>query len=151
MTVQKKRGQYQNFRKKYLCLKKQYPNYTINAIMWFIDNSFTKNYKYYQNEVDKENNKNIEIHILYGESLFTQIFNREDVWNEIYEYLIKNKKERSDEILNIPSFDTSEEIFMALQKLKKQKSNLLQKLLSDSPIYIQLRRELFPTEENLKT
>ena len=58
-------------------------------------------------------------------------------------------KERSDEILSIPEFDTSEEILTALRRLKREKSNLYNKLISNKPEYVQLRAELFPTGENL--
>ena len=38
-----------------------------------------------------------------------------DFMEEICAYLLKNKQERSNEILYIPDFDTSEEIFLALK------------------------------------
>ena len=43
----KKRGQYDNFSKKYSLLRKQYQDYEINAVMWFIDNGLRKNRRYY--------------------------------------------------------------------------------------------------------
>ena len=43
----KKKGQYNNFREKYLFLKSKYQDCIINAVMWFIDDGLKKNRKYY--------------------------------------------------------------------------------------------------------
>lgn len=145
----KKRGQFQNFKKKYMLLKYQYPSYRINATMWFIDHSLVKNKNYYIGEAETETTSNITLNIFYGGTLFEELFKRNDVWNEICSYLLKNKQERSNEILNIPDFDTSEEILVALKKLKKHEPALYRKLNSDTPAYVQLRNELFPTKYNL--
>lgn len=146
----KKRGQYQNFRKKYMLLKRRYPDCNVDATMWFIDDSLVKNRNYYQSEAAAENESGIDIHILYGGALFSQIFNRTDVWTEICEYLLRNKTERSNELLVVPDFDTSEEMLAALRKLKMQEPNLTKKLMSKQQNYVQLRNELFPTGENLR-
>lgn len=147
----KKRGQYDNFRKKYTLLKEKYPNCKINASMWFIDDGLVKNKKYYVSEATNEytKNGNLEINIFYGGSIFLELFNRYDVWNEICAYLLKNKQERSNEVLEIPDFDTSVEMLNALKKLKVYELSLFKKLMSDKPEYVQLRKELFPTGKNL--
>ena len=145
----KKRGQYDNFRKKYTLLKNNYPDYNINAIMWFIDDSLVKNKRYYLNELSAEKMSNVTLNIVYGGALFTEILNHKEVWNEICSYLLKNKQDRSNEILNIPDFDTSPEILTALKKLKKYEPKLYNKLMSTNSKYIQLRKELFPTGYNL--
>lgn len=59
-------------------------------------------------------------------------------------------QERSQEILNVPDFDTSNKIRMALLKVKNDYPNLVKKLLSDMPDYVELRKELFPMQQNLK-
>lgn len=145
----KKRGQYDNFRKKYSLLNDTYPGFKINATMWFIDESLTKNKKYYTDEAKAETLPNIDINIFYGGDLFSKLFKRDDVWNELCNHLKKNKSDRSNDILSIPDFDTSNEMLNALKKLKKQKNGLYNKLISNKPEYIQLRAELFPTGENL--
>lgn len=145
----KKRGQYENFRKKYLLLKRQYPRCTIDASMWFIDDSLKKNKKYYKGRAAAETTTGIDIHILYGIELFEEVFNRVDVWEELCSYLARNKRERSEEILTVPDFDTSEEMLQALKKLKQEEPKIFKKLLSNKPQYIQLRNELFPTGKNL--
>ena len=145
----KKRGQFQNFQKKYMLLKKEYPTCSINATMWFIDNSLVKNKKYYLSEANNNSVSGIQLNILYGEDLFIKIFSRIDIWNEICTYLKRNKQERSNEILTIPDFDTSPEMLEALKKLKINEPTLYRKLISDKPEFIQLREELFPTGTNL--
>lgn len=143
----KKRGQFQNFKKKYMLLKRQFPNCEINATMWFIDDGLVKNKKYYISETVENCVDRITQNILYGEELFTLIFDREDVWNEICDYLKRNKQERSNDILTIPDFDTSIEMLEALIKLQTNDAKLYRKLTSDKPEYIQLRQELFPTRD----
>lgn len=118
--------------------------------MWFIDDSFKKNRNYYIKEASKENTYNIETSVIYGGALFLKLFNRIDVWEEICSYLLKNKLNRNNDTLNIPDFDTSDEILKALKTLKACNPKLYGKLISDIPEYIQLRRELFPTGKNLK-
>ena len=146
----KKEGQYNNFRRKYLRLKEKYPEFIIEAVMWFIDDSLKKNKKYYLEQANLNFETGINVHIMYGIELFTEIFKRPDVWNEICRHLERNKRERSNEVLTIPDFDTSDEILRALKKLKNEKNNLYKKLISSKPEYLQLRNELFPTGKNLK-
>ena len=50
----KKRGQFENFRKKYTLLKSKYPHRKIIASMWFIDENLKKNKNYYNAEIIKE-------------------------------------------------------------------------------------------------
>ena len=118
--------------------------------MWFIDDSLKKNKKYYLEQANLNFETGINVHIMYGIELFTEIFKRPYIWNEICRHLERNKKERSNEILTIPDFDTSDEILRALKKLKDEKNNLYKKLISSKPEYVQLRKELFPTGKNLK-
>ena len=145
----KKRGQYENFKKKYDLLQKKFPQKSIDATMWFIDDSLCKNRRYYTDTAIEDNKNKVAKHILYGGDLFKEIFKRIDVWDEICNHLSTNKKERTDEILEIPDFDTSKEILDALKKIKAENPNLIRKLLSDKPQYQQLRFELFNTNYNL--
>ena len=62
----------------------------------------------------------VEINIFYGKDLFSTLFNRVDVWDEIVSYLQRNKQERSEEILTIPDFDTSPEMRQIIQRLKRE-------------------------------
>ena len=145
----KKRGQYQNFQKKYKLLRRLYPSDLVEATMWFIDDSLKKNKRYYFGRAADEDVLGVNINIYYGEELFTKLFHRSDVWEEIVCYLQKNKMERSSETLTIPDFDTSDEMYQALRKLKKENPKLYKKLLSPRPVYVQLRNELFSTGYNI--
>ena len=146
----KKRGQYGNLIKKIKTLKKQYPKYRIIASMWFSDDSLKKNRKYYLEQIEHNTDEQVEICIFYGKELFESVFKRMDIWNELVSHLQKHKQERSQEILNVPDFDTSKEIKMALFKMRNDYPKLIKKLLSDMPDYIELRKELFPMQHNLK-
>ena len=145
----KKRGQYDNFSKKYSLLREQYPDFEVNAIMWFIDDSLKKNRKYYLDRAALETDKSINISVVYGGELLTDILDRSDVWEELCNHLSRNKHDRSNEVISIPDFDTSPEILKALIRLRMEQKNLYAKLVSSRPEYIQLRDELFPTGRNL--
>ena len=145
----KKRGQYNNFRKKYLALREKYPGCEINAVMWFIDDSLRKNKRYYFDQAGAEADSGVNIYILYGGELFTGIFGRPDVWEELCAHLAHNKYDRNNEVLTIPNFDTSPEILRALIRLKAEQRNLYEKLISSRPEYVQLRAELFPAGRNI--
>lgn len=144
----KKRGQYDNFSKKYKLLRDKYPERKIIAVMWFIDDGLKKNRKYYYQRAEAEELNGVDIHVLYGGELFTEIFERLDVWREICEHLARNKSERSNEVLTVPDFATSPEIQKALSRLKEERNKLYKKFFSSKPEYVQLRAELFrlPTD-----
>ena len=143
----KKRGQIDNFKKKCECLRMTYPGARIISIMWFVDESLTKNKNFYQQEMEKINTLTTRAHVVYGKELFSnKLLGAMDVWNELCNHLKENKRERSEEVLFIPDFDTSPEIEKALKRLKLEQPRLFTKLLSNKVEYIQLRNELFPTK-----
>ena len=147
----KKRGQYANLIKKISCLKTNFPNKKINASMWFSDDSLKNNKNYYLEEISRYIiDDSVTISLFYGKEIFTILFNREDKWNELVDYLKQNKAERPNEILSIPDFDTSDEILNALKKMKKNQPKLIKKLLSKIPEFIELKKELFPSNYNLE-
>jgi len=142
----KKRGQFDNFIKKVRLLSKKYPQNTLIASMWFIDDGMKKNKNYYYSQLNNFSQSNITLKLFYGSDMFKELLNAGEAWNEIVDYLAKNKINRTKGILEIPEFDTSEEMFQALNKISKLHKK---KLFSDSPQYVQLRRELFPDNINL--
>lgn len=146
----KKRGQYDNFRKKYRLLRSKYPSCNIDASMWFIDDGLTKNRKYYETVAASEQENGISKHIYYGGQIFDELFRRPDVWQEICAHLSRSKQECSQEVLEIPDFDTSEEISLALDYIKKNKPQKYKKLFSGKTAYVQLRKEIFPSNTNPK-
>jgi len=142
----KKRGQFSNFIKKVELLTTQYPGLSINASMWFVDDSLQKNKNYYSEEMLKISVKNVQTRLYYGKSFFESLINGQSAWNEIITHLTRMRVEASNETLFIPDFDTSEEGFDALKKLSKAYVN---KLLSNEDKYVLLRSEMFPTGQNL--
>nr|WP_315520644.1 restriction endonuclease [uncultured Campylobacter sp.] len=146
----KKRGQYANLIKKIRCLKAKFPNKKICASMWFSDDSLKKNKNYYLEEISHNTDNDVKISLFYGNEIFKILFNREDVWNELINHLKQNKAERSNEILSIPDFDTSDEISKALHKLNEKCPKLIKKLISNQSDFVEIRKELFPTGKNLK-
>ncbi len=78
--------------------------------------------------------------------MFSEILNSSETWDEIVNHLTANKLERESEVLSIPDFDTSEEILQVLIGLPTAYQD---KLLSDKPQYVQLRKELFPNNVNI--
>lgn len=146
----KKRGQYLNFIKKIRALKRKYPNQKIIAGMWFTDSGLTKNKKYYQENIATNTDDFLILHLWYGQEIFAKFFNRIDIWEEWIAHLKQNKSERSKDILSVPDFDNSDEIRLALQKLKANEPKLIKKLLSNNNDFVELRKELFPTGKNLQ-
>lgn len=146
----KKRGQFNNFKEKIEALTRSYPNKKIISIMWFIDDGLKKNKKYYNEEISKlppYHNHNVSLK--YGKELFVEIFNREDIWNEIINHLKTSSSQRSKEVLQIPDMDTSDEFLEVLKHLKDKKPKLYKKLTTSSAKkYQELREKLFPKSYN---
>jgi hypothetical protein len=146
----KKRGQYANLIKKIRCLKTKFQGKTINAAMWFSDDSLKKNRKFYLEQIENNTDDSVQISLFYGKEIFEILFQRVDIWDELIAHLRQNKLERSNEILSVPDFDTSDEILNALRQIKQNEPKLIKKLLSDKSEFAELRNELFPSGKNLK-
>ena len=95
-----------------------------------------------------ENSVDLDLHVVYGEELFTDVIGQVEVWNEICEYLERNKRERDAGGIYIPDFATSDEIYYALKQLRAREPKLFAKLISNDEKYVQLRNELFFGENN---
>ncbi len=143
----KKKKVFENFKKKYLLLKQKFSGNELNATLWFIDDNFKKNKRYFLSMSSSEKQLGFDMNILYGGGLFLEIFHRMDVWKEFYTYFLKLKQERSNEIPIIPDFDTSDKISEVLRKLSINEPRLYKKLISDNTKYVQIRNELFPTRQ----
>lgn len=142
----KKRGQYANFYKKINLLKRKHPDKHIIGIMWFIDDGLCKNKNYYKGEMENTSFENVELHLYYGGEFFEELNNGNNVWKEIISHLEKLRLENTNEILSIPDFGTSDEIFNALLKLEVK---YWKKLISNNEKYNRLRIELFSNGDNL--
>lgn len=146
----KKVGQYNNFVKKMRLIQRKYPNKDKIAIMWFIDDSMKKNKSYYEQELNQlDSSDKQETHLFYGKELFSYL-DRPEIWREIITHLEMYRQEMGSEVIEIPDFGNSSEIYDALMRLDKSR---WKKLNSDTPIYRKLREELFTsgsTESNLE-
>ncbi len=142
----KKRGQFLNFLKKINLIRNKYPTKNIKSIMWFVDDSFSKNKNYYQEQIKRLNIRNCEIFLYYGDQFFKILRNGHQSWNEMIELLTKYRENNTNSDIVIPNFGSSEEIYNALLKLDLKH---WKKLNSDSAKYVILRKELFSNGENL--
>ena len=143
----KKRGQYDNFRKKISLVRKQHPNAHIDASMWFVDPGLIKNKNYYRDEMSKENFSNVSLHLYYGSEFFASLNNGMTVWNELISLLKEYRLDNADTNVEIPDFGTSEEIYNALLHIS---SKHWKKLNSELEEIVQLRAELFSNGDNLE-
>ena len=143
----KKRGQYDNFRKKISLVRKQHPNAHIDASMWFVDPGLIKNKNYYRDEMSKENFSNVSLHLYYGSEFFASLNNGMTVWNELISLLKEYRLDNADTNVEIPDFGISEEIYNALLHIS---SKHWKKLNSELEEIVQLRAELFSNGDNLE-
>lgn len=142
----KKEGQFKNFIKKLDTLKAKYPNNNILAYMWFIDRSLQKNRNYYLAELQEVRGNYFEMDVFYGPELLEKL-QMQEVWQELVNHLTDFRNGMSNEPLYIPNFDTSEEIFEAMKKISRSSLN---KLVSNTPSYLELRKTLFPSGFNIE-
>ena len=144
----KKRGQFENFDKKIAYLQNEYHGCELNAAIWFIDDSLTKNKNYYLQMIEGARKKyeDVKITLHYGKSIFTNFIENEQIWNELVEYLIKWKTENSKNV-EVPNLDTNLDVLAAMKQLS---ASSLRKLLSNKKEYVLVRKELFSTGANFK-
>ena len=137
----KKRGQFENFVKKIDYLKEKYPNKTINAGMWFVDNSLRKNKKYYNKKIEETHKNNVQMFLFYG-SEFTDYLDKVKIWNEMEGYLLTWKVSQDNKIeLNFE------------EKWEKTKKELLEnvpaknwkKIVKNKKVLDEVMPILFPT------
>lgn len=142
----KKRGQYENFDKKVRLLRKQHPSKHLVAAMWFIDDGLVKNRRYYLEQMENTHVSDTELHLYYGGDFFRSLKGGNEVWDEIIEYLTRHRIEGSNDVLSIPDFGKSGEIYEALRQLSNYYWN---KLNTPNATYELLRKELFSNGDNL--
>ena len=145
----KKRGQYQNFRKKVSLVRERYPGKHLDASMWFVDDSLVKNKNYYLEEIQADLKKitNTSLHLYYGEEYFDSLTNGHAAWVELINILKEYRaKHATSNDVEIPDFGSSKEIYDALLMLPEK---YWKKLMSNKTEYIRLREELFSFGNNL--
>lgn len=145
----KKRGQFQNFQKKVHLVRQRHPDKHIEASMWFVDDTLIKNKNYYLEEMNKMQEKDVSLHLYYGGEFFDSLKGGKEAWDELTSILRRYRVEHSslDSDIQIPDFGSSSEIYQALLDLP---DTYWKKLMSDTPIYSQIREELFSSGDNLE-
>ena len=141
----KKRGQFDNFENKYSVISSIYSDKTVIPIMWFIDDSLTKNRGYYNPEmVRMSRDYGCDAHLYYGCQLFDRFGGVEDIsaemWDETLEYLQIWKETLPD--MPEVNFDlNAENVF---QEIKGLNTSVFRKLLSNDDIIEQIFPIIFP-------
>jgi hypothetical protein len=100
-----------------------------------------------QNEMKNCNYPDTELHLYYGGEFFKSLDSDNDIWDEIIDYLTRNRLENSSEKFSIPDFWTSDVMYNALLHLP---TKYWLKLLSVSSKYDLLRKEMFSSGDNLE-
>ncbi len=151
----KRRGQFDNFKRKVEAVIKVYPNKEIHAIMYFLDPELKKNQNFYQQEVNKmaeEINKTyqskVKAFLLYGEEIFLhlhQIYPLVISWGELLEWLKAWKNSLHSIRENL---DFSED---AVMQIAKTKPDLILELANHESLWDEgLIREIFGDAKVLK-
>lgn len=136
-----KEGQFGKILKKISYLKENYPDKEIVAIFWFVDKSLMKNKNYYLDEISKNKNLNVEIKLFYGEE-FLKYIGKEEIWNEMIEYLIRWKKSEDNKI-ELDFEENWEETKKEL--LDNVPKTSWEKILSNEEVVNKILPVLFPT------
>lgn len=137
----KKRGQFENFLKKVSYLKETFPNKEIEAGMWFVDNSLVKNKKYYLEKISENQNNGAKLNLFYGAE-FTKYLEKEAIWDEMTEYLLKWKMSEDSKIeLNFEKDweDTKNELLENVSKTSWKK------IINNENVVKEILAILFPT------
>jgi len=148
----KKRGQFANFKAKYLAITEQFPQKPIIATMWFIDDSLQKNKRYYSEEIAKLSAENAEntantFHLAYGEEFFeiSEELRQKSFWDNFVNHLETWKQE----IPTFPNvnFDDPAQLDDVLEQISPQKveNKIWLKLFRDERIVVEIFPVIFPT------
>lgn len=137
----KKRGQFENFIKKVEYLLETYPNKNIEAGMWFVDSTLTKNKRYYQEKMNEYNHQRVNLHLFYGDE-FTSYLSKESIWDEMTEYLIRWKMQDDETIeLNFENdWDNTKRELLEKVSIRNWK-----KIISNKAVVSEILPILFPT------
>lgn len=142
-----KRAAYNRFNQKQLDVIKKYPNYEVKAYFWYLNDDLKKNQNYFNGKM--EENSECFQELIYGEDFFIKVLNSPEAWKELISHQIKFKNKRKP--FKLPkNFDTNKKVLKSLLRLKEKEPKLFKKLYSDTPVYNEIRKKLFPTGQNLK-
>lgn len=140
----KKRGQFSNFEKKYMELRKIEPN--IVGIMYFVDPSLKKNRNYYLAEMDRmKKSLGANVYIFYGQEFF-DFFNETVKWDNLIKWL-ETWKKSLPELMEI-NFDVNPH--ESFEELKQIEIVTWRKIINNIEIWEQgLMKEIFKRGETI--
>lgn len=145
----KKRGQIDNFTKKIDKLIEKYPNMELKCFFYFVDDSLSKNFNYYQKEIDNlRKDYGISVDLKYGRDLFDMIL-PVGTWDE----LISHLKEWKKDIPEFPeiNFDIKSEIEYTYNKIIETFTpSEYRKLFENESIVNEIFPIIFPENAILK-
>lgn len=141
----KKVGQFDNFENKYFALTQRYDSYMIVPIMWFIDDSLTKNRNYYQGRITSmSNDYGCSPLLFYGEKMFASYGGVPDfdgeIWQEILSYLERWKGTLPD----MPEINFDNEATTVFEEIKDLPPLVYRKLFGNEDIIRQIFPIIFP-------
>src|SRR5699024_286915 len=152
----KKVGQFNNFVDKYHTLKREYKDYKLVGAMWFIDESLTKNNRYYNDLLDAMEHGNDELFLAYGGGLFEKLSEELKIkssyimWKDINDYLECWKEDIPD--LPDVNYDKNTEETMEVFKeiIDEKGTNYLNKLFENEKIIKEIFPIIFPYKTSLE-
>ena len=138
----KKVGQFDNFENKYFALTQRFKDYCIVPIMWFIDDSLTKNRNYYQKRMDSmSRDYSCSPLLFYGETMFNDVGDFDvEIWNETLLYLERWKETLPD--MPEVNFDINAQV--VFEEIKYLPPLVYRKLFSNEEIIRQIFPIIFP-------
>lgn len=146
----KKRGQFNNFEDKYYWVSKQYNDHCVIPIMWFVDPSLRKNYRYYTYEMDKmAHDYGCSPCLFYGNELFAENGGIEEFPHSIYNEILNYLKIWKEELPDMPEVNFDIDSVNNFQEIRDIKSSIFRKLLDNEDIITQIFPILFPEKKVL--
>ncbi len=144
----KKVGQFNNFENKYYALTLKYKEFEIIPIMWFIDDSLTKNRNYYLQEMLKlQNDYACTPYLFYGKQMFQSNLADFDIemWNETLLYLEQWKNGLPD----MPEINFDKNAATVFNEIKNLAPTTYRKLFTNEDIIKQIFPIIFPEKKVL--
>ena len=141
----KKVGQFDNFENKYYALTQRYNDYTIVPIMWFIDDSLTKNKNYYLGRMESMSSDYCcSPQLYYGDKLFASYGGVPDFDDEIWQETLSYLQRWKDTLPDMPEINFDNESRTVFEEIKDLPPLVYRKLFGNEEIIRQIFPIIFP-------
>ena len=141
----KKVGQFDNFENKYYALTQRYNDYTIVPIMWFIDDSLTKNKNYYLGRMESMSSDYCcSPQLYYGEKMFASYGGVPDFDDEIWQETLSYLQRWKDTLPDMPEINFDNESRTVFEEIKDLPPLVYRKLFGNEEIIRQIFPIIFP-------